>query len=465
MKKAYLTILLYSIAFNFSCSDKGGSSMETVKSATNFVGSIAQVPLSGTINSLIKKFKDASSLLLFEGENRGDALLSSLGNQLEVATQNAQIAFSNEMDKTFDQLNGTGQSYFTQLNLLLKGAEGTTNRAISVLEVANLNLMELNNRLPLTNKVYTYINKIVGLTQMHQSNDYKITISGLGLGQDNDDVRYSWTVKIGDKTLPLSSLSRTPPFDMTVKINRNFLENYFNDSSYSFIPLVINSSIDVKYKCGLVFNCHKTLNAKWNLKLTLLPRYPGVLTGVEILKGEALDGNTLTKSVVVTTPEACSNDAPCDWSREIKLASNERVIGVRMSCDAGLCPWSSPLRPGHGNPDYDILQGGTSVIVYRHNNAGPVTITHYVDYQTIKQFTTEKPLTPVRLQFGQPVVIPLSQENTACAYRLKGKLITGQEFYIDNSMIESNDKLFTRIGTGNGPSGLTCSPSFVLNIP
>jgi len=464
MRKQCLAILVLLCLFNFNCKDKDVKTVDGIKDVTSNVASITSIPLTGSINSIIKKFQDAASRLLFEGENRGDALLSSLGNQLEVATKNAQLAFSDEMNKTFDKLNNTGQSYFTQLNLLLKGTEGTVNRAISVLEVANLNLLELTNRLPLTNKVYTYINKISGLTQIYQSSDYQITISGLGLGQDNDDVKYKWSVKIGDTTLPVSALSRVPPYNLTIKVNHDVLEKYFKDTSFSFIPMVINSSIDVKYKCGLVFNCHKSVDAKWDLKLALLPKYPGTLTAVEILRGEALDGVTLTKSVDVTTPEACSNKEPCDWFREIRLASNERVLGVRMSC-AGQCPWSYALRPGHGNPDFDILEGGTLVKVYRHNEAGPVTVTHYVDYQTLKQFTTEKPMQPIRLEFGKAIVINLSQENTSCTYRLKGKLITGQEFYIDNSMTESNDKLLTRVGTGNGPAGLTCSPSFVLNIP
>ncbi len=465
MKKGYLLIAVFFCLFNSNCGDKTGKATQTAENAASTAGAFASIPLSGSVNNIIKKFQEAASKLLFEGENRGDALLSSLGNQLEVATQNAQIAFSEETDKTFDKLDQTGQSYFTQLNLLLKGTEGSVNRAISVLEVANLNLLELTNRLPLTNKVYTFINKVNGLTQVHQSSDYQITISGLGLGQDNEDIKYKWSVKIGDTILPLSALNRTPPYDMTLKLNRNMLEKYFSDTSYSFVPVVISASIDVKYNCGLVFNCHKNVDAKWDLKLTLLPRYPGTLSGVEILKGEALDGITLTKSVVVSSPEACSNKSPCDWDREIRLASNERVMGVRMSCDAGLCGWSFPLRAGHGNPDFDILEGGTLVKVYRHNNAGPITVTHYVDYQTLKQFTTEKPMTPGRLEFGKPIIINLSQENTSCTYRLKGKLITGQEFYIDNSMTESNDKLLTRAGTGKGPTGLTCSPSFILNIP
>jgi hypothetical protein len=422
------------------------------------------VALSGTIGAVIDKFEQSANRLLLDADNRGNALMSGMGNQLLVATQNAKLAFAEERDKSFDELNTTGKNYFIQLNSILRDASGPLDRAISVLEVANLNLMELTSQLPLTNKVYHYLNKMEGLTQIHQTGKYQLTITGLGAGQDFDDNKYDWEITVGDSVLNATSLVRTPPYTLTASIDKSILERYFSDTAYSFVPIAIKSKAVISYTCGLLFTCRKDVEAIWNMKMTLLPRFPGTVTPIEILRGEALDGVTLTKSVDFTT-QGCTSDHPCDVVREIRLAANERVTGVRMSC-TGQCGWSYALRMGGYGIDYDVLEGGTVVKVYRHNDGeNPTTVTHYVDYQTLRPLATENHLTPIPMEFGKPFIVQLSAANTACAYRLKAHLVTGQDIFLDNSMNQSSDGLITQLGTGVGPAGVACAPSFSLNIP
>lgn len=103
-----------------------------------------------TVSKLIDKFEDTSRRLMLEGENRGNALLTALGNQVQVATAHAKLAFRDEQNTMFDSLGRTGQDYFTQLNSIVRAASGPVDRAVKVLEIATLDLINLTNRLPCT---------------------------------------------------------------------------------------------------------------------------------------------------------------------------------------------------------------------------------------------------------------------------------------------------------------------------
>lgn len=462
MKKTLTTILLFSLILNLT----------TLVAKPKKHLKKRQLPVVGVllagraVKDIISDFQNAASQLLFQGENRGNALLSSLGNQLSVETQNANIVFKDQQKLLFGNLDKSSQDFFTQLNNVIKTPESSIDRAVSILEVLNLNLIDLTNRLPLTKKTYAYINNVKGITQIHQDGDYQIEADGLGFGQDQENAKYKIEVKVGNYLVPVASISRTPPYKLIANINHQVLEEYFSDGVIKSIPLTIRVQAVITNKCNLFFNCTENVSNTWNMKMVLMPRYPGTVTGVELLTSESLDGITKTKSVDVTT-QGCKTDQPCDWQREIPFAANERVIGVRYSC-VGQCGWSYKSRPSMPGdqyaPDYDILEGGTKVRVYRHVDGGSsTTVTYYVDYQTLKANAVERKLNSVKVQFGKAITINLSNDNTSCYYRLTGRLVTGQEIYIDNSMTESPNKILTRVGVGKGP--LTCSPSFVLNMP
>lgn len=72
----------------------------------------AEIALTGlTAKQIISKFESAASRLLQEGENRGNALMVQMGNQLRVATQNASIALAAQQNTTFENLGKTEQSF------------------------------------------------------------------------------------------------------------------------------------------------------------------------------------------------------------------------------------------------------------------------------------------------------------------------------------------------------------------
>lgn len=453
-------ILVFVLALSACQSTENFSFKDVAAAGLDGGAGLGPVSLAGLpVSSIVDKFHQAASQLLFEGEGRGDALMQMAGNQLEVLAQNANIAMTGQQNTLFEHLDVFERSFFTQMNGILKSALESTNKVISILQDANLNLMELTNSLPFTTKRYNYINKIEGLVQIHSDGNYKIKISGLGFGQDLDNVKYAPSIKIDGKTLTGDHLDRVPNFDMYITIPHDLLEPYFKKNSMQSVPLEVDMNTAVATKRALFFPAHDSVHSQWKLKIVLMPLVAGYIIGDELLTGQSLDGNTLTTSVTVQTP-----DGDAHWDREIKVASNQRIIAVRHVCASGMCRWDYRGRTVGEGADFDILDNGTTAHVYRFTQ-GPATVIHYADYQTLVTHQDLKPIDTIWLQFGKPIVLKLSAQNKDCAYRLHGKLVTGQEIAIDNSMNESPDKLLTRVGVGTAPEGVACQPTFILSIP
>lgn len=456
MKKA----LFFAIFFiTISCNDSKTFSLSDIakgKLTTN----ISNVSLTGlTVSKLIDKFHEVASQLMFEGENRGNALAQILGNQLDISIQNANIAFKEQQNILFENLDQIEKSFFVQLNGIIDESKTSIGRAISILEITNLNLYELTNRLPFTKKNYNYINKIQGLVQIHQSGNYKIRVSGLGFGQDLDYIKYTPQVTIGGKEVNANLLSRMPQFDMDITLPHELLEPYFKNDSLQSLPLQIKMVAKVVEKCGLVFNCENEVVTNWNMKIILMPIYAGYITGVENLENEVLDGKTEQVSVTINTP-----DGSQAWDRTLEVTEKQRIIGVRYNCVSGMCGWSYNLRKGGYDPDYEIVNEGKKANVYRLTQ-GPATIIYYADYQTLIPVAKPKKIDTIKLEFGKKFTIPLSKENTSCRYKLEGKLYTGQDIFISSGMTESPDQLISLISFEKSTSSTACEPTYILRVP
>lgn len=149
MKKFYfLAIILIVI----SCNDSKTFSLTDIKKGS-LASNVSSVSLAGlSVSKIIDKFHEVASQLMFEGENRGNALTQILGNQLDISIQNANIAFKDQQNTLFEKLDQIEQSFFVQLNGIIDESKTSVDRAISILEITNLNLYELTNRLPFTKK-------------------------------------------------------------------------------------------------------------------------------------------------------------------------------------------------------------------------------------------------------------------------------------------------------------------------
>lgn len=454
-KLLFCLLMLLSV----SCGDNDKSFTLKGVAKEGLTSGITGVPLAGkTVGQLLDKFHEMASQLLFEGENRGNALLQAAANKIDIATQNANIALQDQQDRAFESLSKESQRFFTELNLMLNQTNESVNRAITVLEVANLDLMELTSQLPLTEKVHTYMNLADGMCQVHSKGDYQVRIVGLGFGQDLENVKYKIVLKLAGHQIPAQYIARKPKYSMVVTIPHDSLERYFKADSLQSVPFSVDVTADARERCGLVFHCNNTVTARWDLTMILMPLHAGVIEGVELIKGQALDGKPQIKEEITT-----SGDGDSWWSREITVAANQRIIEANYRPISGMVGWSYASRKLGREADFDIVENSTKAIFYRHTQ-GPATVAHYVKYETLVDNETERPIQPIQMEYGNTILLPLSKDNTGCVYRIRGKLVTGQEFYIDNSMSHDAMNVITRVSTGPGNVGFACQPAFMLTV-
>jgi hypothetical protein len=163
---------------------------------------------AGTIavKKLLDDFEGAANRLLQNGATQADSLAASFGNQVGVATRNLKLALQDQQDTLFKNLDPQAQQAITALNDMLTVANQSVERAASIAEVANLNLIEFTNRLPFTEKIRFYVNSVKGLSQIYSNADYQMQARGLGFGFAPNDQKYLVTLKIGDKVLPASAV-------------------------------------------------------------------------------------------------------------------------------------------------------------------------------------------------------------------------------------------------------------------
>jgi hypothetical protein len=409
---------------------------------------VATVATSGVVaKKLLNQFEDASNRLLQNAGQQGDILASKLGDELRVATQNASIALASQQNKLFEQLKPDEQQLFIAMNSMIEVANKATGRATTLAEVANLNLIEFTNRVPFTRKVNFYLSSIDGLTQPYSHTPYDLHLRGLGVGIAPGDRKYSIHVSVGGKELPPNAIRAISATDSDIEIPNEFLEPLFQENKAAQVSLVLRSEVTTDEKIMLIIPHTVTKTYEVPVLLILLPKSPGSLKGTEPLISQVLDTTVHTTSITHHTV-GCHTDHPCDWNQTLDLALDEFAFNVRYSC-AGQCPWDYKYRPhaaGHEyEPDFDILNDGHKVVVYRHNDGEhDTTVTHYVDFHKLIPLVQPHNLGPYKLKYGEPLIIDLDPANSDCAYQLNGELVTKQTPYIDSAMAESAEHLLVK---------------------
>jgi hypothetical protein len=467
---------------------------------------IATVALGGfLVGDLIKKFQEAASRILFEAQNTGDALMSKFGNQLDVAARNLNYVFTNQQNMFFEQLSVQQQQAFIELNRMIESANNLGNQVATVAELANLDLINFINQLPLTKKVKFYVSSINGQTIFLQENDFRLTIRGLGFGFDTDKQRYRIKFTVGQSVLPDTSITRSNTHELQISIPNDTVINSFSDTKIAFVPIKFESEIMTKGLTGW-----KSEKYHINFNLTLLPKLAGEIRIVESIKERVLDGITKTYDLSRTV-SGCKPDQPCDWDQEHSVALDERITAVRYDC-TGQCSHSYSLRrrelnakreevrpdcetkaqQAYGNPtspmgklikisvinscmdaaakgmeympDFDILNGNRTAKVYRHvDGHNSTTVIHHIDYQTLIDKYSKLDRGTLQIPFNQPFTIDFDTRNDGCHYEVTGKLVTKQVINITNNTAGNAGNLL--IATGAGPFGDHCRVTFVLRTP
>jgi hypothetical protein len=429
------------------------------------VGGIATVATAGVVGSkLIQQFEDTSNMLLMNAGQHGDIFETKMGDEMRVATENLKLALGDEQDAIFENLSPPLQQAFLSLNQMVDAVNQATSKAVSIAEVANLDLIEFTNRLPLTTKVDFYVSSVRGLTQSYSDGDYQLNIRGLGFGFSPSGRKYGVKLTFGEVEVPADKIEAVGANETRVTLPHDMLERMFDPGKTNIVKARVDVSL-VKDTCFLfVFPDHDAAQYRMDLSVALLPKFPGALTGTEPLKTMALDPVIRTTSVVHPYPAgACHSDKPCDWSSTVQLAEDEYAVGVRYQC-VGQCGWDYNLRHGGYAPDFDILEDGHKVVVYRHNDGDhATTATYYVDYHKMVPQFAQSPIGPMPIAFNQTFFVDLKPQNVDCSYAVTAKLVTKQTPYLDSGMGASADHLLVKQSVSR--MGDHCRISLTLDQP
>jgi hypothetical protein len=239
-----------------------------------------------------------------------------------------------------------------------------SDKAVSIAEAANLDLIEFTNRLPLTEKVDFYLSSVRGLTQSYADADYQLELRGLGFGFAPAGRQYSVKITLGDAELPATQVQALAANETRVKIPHTSFEPFFKDDKVQIVKAKVALTVTKETRFLLIFPNHETNQYSAELSLVLLPRLPGTVTGKEPLRTMVLDPTIHTTSVVHHT-QNCHPRQPCDWTQEVDLAADEYAVNVRYGC-SGQCGWDYAKRHGGNGIDFDIVNDGHKIVVYRH---------------------------------------------------------------------------------------------------
>jgi hypothetical protein len=432
---------------------------------------VATVALTGVVGKkLIGDFESSANRLLQDAGQQGDIMEAMLGNELRVATQNMSLAMADQQDKFFQELSPQLQSAFQLMNGLIEQVNATTGRAQSIAEAANIDLIDFTNRLPFTSKVDYYLSSVKGLTQVHTDTDYQILVRGLGFGFDPPGRSHTLTVLVNGKPLGAPLVTRTSDIEERVVVPHDLLEPLFSDDTVSTVQLKLVDDLTFKRHFLGVMPYDDVSQQATELALVLMPRYAGTVAGVETKQVSQMDPAIHTASLQHVTNN-CHPDQPCDWNQQWTGANDEVATNVRYACE-GQCGWDYALHRAvvdrtHNSyaPDYDVLNDGHTVVVYRHNDGEHSTsVTHYIDYRKMVKMAQESPLVPVKVAFNKPFTLLLDPSNTECQYALTGKLVTKQTPYVDSgSRGSSADKLLVVQSVAR--VGNQCRVTLSVNIP
>ena len=437
----------------------------TVKPAEAQVGGVATVATAGVVGSkLIGQFEDTANRLLQNAGQQGDIFASKMGDEMRVATENLRLALGDEQDKVFEQISPPLQEAFLSMNKMIDAVNSASGKAVSISEVANLDLIEFTNRLPFTRKVDFYVSSVRGLTQSYADTDYQLDIRGLGFGFSPSDRKYSVKVTFGNTAIPAAQISAVAANDTMVTLPHSLLEPMFSSDKTQIVKAAIDVTVVKDSRFLFIFPDHETNHYSIELSVALLPKFPGTLTGTEPLKKMVIDPAIHTTSDVHSYPAgACHTDSPCKWSKEIDLAQDEYATGVRYDC-TGQCGWDYNLRHGGYSVDFDILNDGHKVMIYRHNDGDhATTVTHYVDYRKMVPQFAQQGIGPTPIAFNKPFSIDLDPQDGDCAFAVTAQLVTRQAPYLDSGMGESADHLLVKQSVAR--MGDHCRVTMILNQP
>jgi hypothetical protein len=381
------------------------------------------------VGGIVQDLEDSADRIVAGAQNRGNALVANAGDEARVAALNLRYVLNEQRELTFRDLNESEQRLILSVKDMVDAADRLGERAASLEELASLDLLEFTNRIRLlTRKTYFYVSSVQGATAIKSDVPHRITIRGVGFGFPTDKTLYRATAAINGVNLAPEALQHPQDHEVVIEIPPATLAPMFQEDKLATAKFTFASVI------SSMSNPSKAKRHEVTFNLILMPIYAGTLDVAETLVSKQLDGVTLTHALTHVTPNV-SKGKEYYYYESWDCALDQRIINVRYQSVGPMRQWCyryKTARPGDGknseeDPDFELSDNETKVHVYRRCTAASTTLTHYIDYQTLKPVYQSLQHPPRRVRFGETIPVRLSPANTQHEYKVTGKLATGHK--------------------------------------
>jgi hypothetical protein len=238
----------------------------------------------------------------------------------------------------------------------------------------------------------------------------------------------------------------------------------FQDDKTAFINTELKASIAIHKSFLGVRTPDDVKTYTVPVRISLLPRYPATVEGVEMTSTSQLDPTDYTKDFTFPIQAGqASSGHPWQLTETESFANDEYVQGADYLPSPGVGDrFSYMLRFRGTAPDFQVQGDGHQIVLYRkvdYNGA----FTYRVHYRKQTTARTSNAIPLQKVAYGEAAVVDLSDNNKDGNYQLTFKLASGQVEKIDNTMSATADNITSRYSSGS--SGNHIRVSFVINQP
>lgn len=416
-----------------------------VRGEADIVGAVATYKVG---SDLITEARQTAGALIGQAEGSGNALIMRNANELNVLAANVSMLLGSELNETMGQMSVENRALMNALALAIKAAQETAASATySLRDAVALDLRGVVASTGVGEQFY--VQRITGLTQLQRnSGEYRIAITGLGLGIPTDKRRATVQLLIDGKTSSRVTAVKPDAYTTVFTIPNDVLAPHFADRKMAVARAAFDISYD--YKSGLIFSRWKNLQQRIPVRLALMPAYAGTISVTaltQVREWVFLRTETQHRTTANHHCEKKCNGEPTrtNYTMTIKVPSTDRgepgdqkltsprircvtqivnfpgleAIGVSSSMDVSSCAWSainsSALSEGdtRATASFDVWSKPTNWVFEADVH----------EYRTVRE---ERSTKNYDLYFGRLVDIEVPKSTTIA--KISGKMITNATF-------------------------------------
>lgn len=146
------------------------------------------IVLGSVAGDIVGQVDQSGRGLIQEGERAGSALLTTAGNELEVASKNVLLLLGDQVDATVRDLSEENRKLIAGLLALDKRAAKLSRGAFELEDALALDVRDLVQSTLLGQDVDFLVQRVDGLTQLENpaGGSYRLSVTGLGFGFDSE---------------------------------------------------------------------------------------------------------------------------------------------------------------------------------------------------------------------------------------------------------------------------------------